>query len=156
MTAMRTYPPQNRPDAKGGFTLVEVLVVLLILMTLAGVVTVNVVRHRGESQVKAARIQIRQLQTALQTYRLEQNRYPTRRQGLDALVEKPGSPPVPSDYPPGGYLESDEVPLDPWGNPYIYLQPARNGQPYEIISYGQDGEPGGTGEAADISSTDLQ
>ncbi len=140
---------------KAGFTLIEILVVLVIIMTLAGVVTVNVIRHQGESQVKAAQLQIRQFMDALQIYRIEQGRYPTQAQGLDALVERPTREPVPRNYPEDGYLANRRVPPDPWGNEYIYLSPGRQGEPYEIISYGSDGEPGGSGNAADISSSHL-
>jgi len=86
---------------------------------------------------------------------MEQNNYPAQDQGLKALCVKPASPPVPEKYPAEGYLESRKVPKDPWGHDYIYLSPGRNREPYEIISYGRDGEPGGKDDAADISSTDL-
>jgi general secretion pathway protein G len=139
---------------KKGFTLVEVLVVLVILMGLAGIVTVNVVRHQSEARVKTARIQIRQLQQAVQLYQSEQGRIPTQEQGLEALVRAPTLPPAPARYPADGYLESRKVPKDPWGGDYLYLAPARNGQTFEILSAGSDGELGGTGDASDLSSTD--
>ncbi len=138
-----------------GFTLIEVLVVLVIVMGLAGIVTVNVVRHQAESRVQTAKLQIGQLEQALQTYYLDHGRYPTQAQGLAALVERPTTAPIPADYPEGGYLARPRLPQDPWGNPYIYLIPGRRGEPFEIISYGSDGEPGGTGHAAEISSADL-
>jgi general secretion pathway protein G len=139
---------------KQGFTLVEVLVVLVILMGLAGIVTVNVVRHQSEARVKTARIQIRQLQQAVQLYQSEQGRIPTQEQGLEALVRAPETPPIPARYPADGYLESRKVPKDSWGGEYLYLAPARDGQAFEILSAGSDGELGGTGDAADLSSTD--
>lgn len=138
-----------------GFTLIEVLVVLVIVMGLAGIVTVNVVRHQSESRVKTAQLQISQLEQALQSYHLDHGRYPTQAQSLEALVTPPTVPPIPSSFPEGGYLARPRVPLDPWGNPYIYLSPGRRGEPFEIISYGSDGEPGGTGHAADLYSSDL-
>ncbi len=147
------YPMRKQ---SAGFTLIEILVVLIIIMTLAGIVTVNVIRHQSESRVKAAQLQIRQFEDALQIYRVEQDRYPTQAQGLEALVERPGREPVPRDYPEDGYLARNYIPRDPWGNEYIYLSPGRQGEPYEIISYGSDGEPGGTGEAAVISSSDIR
>ncbi len=140
---------------RNGFTLIEVLVVLVIVMGLAGIVTVNVVRHQSESRVKTAQLQIAQLEQALQSYHLDHGRFPTQAQGLSALVRVPTTPPIPSNYPAEGYLARSRVPLDPWGNPYIYLSPGRQNEPFEIISYGSDGEPGGTGTAADISSSDL-
>lgn len=138
-----------------GFTLIEILVVLVIIMSLAGIVGVNVIRHQAESRVKSAILQIGQLESALQTYFVEQGRYPTQAQGLEALVRRPTVDPVPPQYPEGGYLAKTRLPLDPWGNPYVYVAPGRNREPYEIISYGSDGEPGGAGHAADISSSNL-
>lgn len=140
---------------RGGFTLIEILVVIVIITILAGIVTVNIVQKPGEARVAAARLQIKQLQTALQMYHTAQGRYPTQAQGLDALVNKPAVEPVPATYPEHGYLESRTVPLDPWKNDFIYLTPGRNGELYEIMSYGNDGEPGGDGEATDISSSDA-
>lgn len=142
-------------DKRGGFTLIEILVVLVIVMGLASIVTVNVVRHQSESKVKTAQLQISQLEQGLQTYHLEHGRYPSQAQGLLALVQRPTTAPVPEPYPEDGYLARTRLPLDPWGNEYIYLAPGRQGEPYEIISYGSDGEPGGTGHASDLSNTDL-
>ncbi len=149
----------KRPGAaqqrRSAFTLIEVLVVLVIVMGLASIVTVNVVRHQSESRVKTAQLQISQFEQALQSYHLDHGRYPTQAQGLAALVERPTTSPVPDRYPEGGYLARNRLPLDPWGNEYIYLAPGREGEPFEILSYGSDGEPGGTGHAAVISSSDL-
>lgn len=142
-------------STQNGFTLIEVLVVLVIVMGLAGIVTVNVVRHQSESRVQTAELQIGKLEQALQTYYLDHGRYPTQAQGLRALVERPTTAPVPAEYPEGGYLARPRLPQDPWGNPFIYLIPGRRGEPFEIISYGSDGEPGGSGHAAEISSADL-
>lgn len=141
--------------SRAGFTLIEILVVIAIMAILAGLVALNVAERPAEARVAAARIQIKTLQTALVVYKTEQGRYPTMEQGLAALVERPTAPPVPQRYPEFGYLEGTKVPLDPWNNPYVYLIPGRNGVPLEIISYGADGETGGTGEDADVSSADL-
>lgn len=141
--------------SKSGFTLIEILVVVLIISILAGIVGLNVLRHPGEAKVTAAKIQIKTFKSALQLYRMEQNRYPSQDQGLKALCARPTTPPVPEHYPPEGYIESGKLPKDPWGHDYIFLSPGRNQEPYEIISYGSDGEPGGAREAADISSSDL-
>lgn len=143
-------------EKKNGFTLIEILIVLVILMSIAGLVGVNVMHHQRESKIKTARIQIAQLRAALQIYYTEQGRLPTMAQGLQALVEKPDRPPVPERYPEFGYLDKRAVPLDPWNNDYIYIVPGRKGEMFEVISYGSDGEPGGTGDAADISSSDAQ
>jgi general secretion pathway protein G len=140
---------------RNGFTLIEILVVLVIIMGLASIVTVGVVRHQAESRVQMAQLQISQFEQALQTYHLDHGRYPSQAQGLAALVSRPTVAPVPERYPEGGYLARPRLPLDPWGNEYIYLSPGRRGEPFEIISYGSDGEPGGTGYAAEISSSNL-
>lgn len=139
---------------KSGFTLMEVLVVLIIITILATIVGVNVMHKPGEARVSAAKIQIKALQTALQMYKTEQGRLPTQEQGLDALCRKPTTPPALEKYPEDGYLDSRKVPKDPWGHDYVYLTPGRQGEAYEIISYGADGEQGGDGEAADQSSSD--
>ena len=142
-------------DSKSGFTLIEILVVIIIITILASIVSVNVLRKPGEARVSAAKLQIKQLQTAVQLYRTEQGRTPTQEQGLEALVSKPVTDPVPQQYPAEGYLESRKMPKDPWNNDFIYLVPGRGGEVFEIISYGSDGEPGGEGDAADLSSSGL-
>jgi general secretion pathway protein G len=141
--------------ARRGFTLIEILVVIMIITILASIVSVNVLRKPGEARAAAARVQIRELQTAVQLYKAEQGRLPAQEQGLEALVSKPTSDPVPEQYPPDGYLETRSVPRDPWGNEHIYLAPGRAGEAFEILSYGGDGEPGGDGEDADLSSSQL-
>ena len=138
-----------------GFTLLEILVVVMIITILATVVGVSVARHPGEAKVTAATAQIRAFQSALQLYRMEQSVFPTQQQGLMALCRKPDTSPVPERYPDEGYLQSRNLPADPWGNQYVYLIPGPDGEPYEIITYGAGGEPGGSGEAADISSATL-
>ena len=138
-----------------GFSLIEILVVLGIMMSLAGLVAVNVIRHRAESKAKEAALQMSAFKTALKIYHVEQGRYPTQTQGLSALVQRPTAPPVPANYPVEGYLDSRRIPLDPWGAEYIYLAPGRRGEPYEIITYGSDLEPGGEGHAADLTSAEL-
>ncbi len=145
----------NRTSSPSGFTLIEVLVVIVIITLLSSIVAVNLFDKPGEARQSAARLQIKNLQTAVQLYRTRHGTIPTMEQGLQALVERPTRPPIPENYPPNGYLDSRQVPLDPWGNEYIYLVPGRSGEPFEIISYGSDGEPGGTGEAEDISSSFL-
>ncbi|MGI6086767.1 MAG: type II secretion system major pseudopilin GspG [Kiritimatiellia bacterium] len=140
---------------RGGFSFIEVLVTIIIISILAGIVGISVLRRPDEARVAAARMQIRTFKQALQMYRMDHSVYPTQNQGLEALCKRPSSPPIPENYPEEGYLDSRKVPLDPWNNNYIYIVPGPDNTPYEIISYGADGEPGGTDEAADISSTDL-
>ena len=146
----------NRAARRSGFTLIEILVVIIIITILAGIVGVNVFRQPAAAKVAAAKMQLQQLKTAVELYRAEQGRLPTQEQGLEALVRAATAPPVPERFPAEGYLNSPNLPPDPWKHPYIYLVPGRQNEPFEIISYGGDGEPGGQGDAADISSSNLQ
>ncbi|NCD32570.1 MAG: type II secretion system protein GspG [Spartobacteria bacterium] len=139
-------------STKQGFTLIEILIVLIIITILAGFVGLNVLQHPGTARQATAKLQVKTLQSAIKLYHAEQHRFPTQQQGLDALVTKPEIPPIPANYPTEGYLDSRTVPMDPWGTAYIYLIPGRNGETFEIMSYGSDNEPGGEGEDADISS----
>ena len=137
---------------KSGFTLLEILVVVLIITILATVVGVNVARRPGDARRAAAAAQIVTFRTALQLYRMKHGTLPTQQQGLTALCREPTVPPIPADYPEEGYLETLRLPKDPWGRDYLYLIPGTQGSAFEILSYGSDGEPGGEGEAADVSS----
>jgi general secretion pathway protein G len=138
-----------------GFTLLEILVVVMIITILATIVAVRVIPELGKANVSKAVAQITNFQTALNLYRLDNKRFPTQAQGLQALCEQPTRPPIPEKYRPGGYLESTILPRDPWGGDYAYIVPGSRGAEYEIISYGADGEPGGEDENADISSLEL-
>jgi general secretion pathway protein G len=138
-----------------GFTLLEILVVVLIITILATIVGVSVARHPAQARVTTAKAQMVIFKTALTSYRMEQGHLPTQEQGLKALVEKPAAPPTPDKYPDEGYLDSRKLPKDPWGHDYIYIVPGSKGEAFEVISYGSDGEPGGAGDAADISTSDL-
>jgi general secretion pathway protein G len=129
-----------------GFTLLELLVVVAIIGLLVGYVAPRYFSQVGKSEITAVRAQIDGFEKALDTYRLDTGRYPTTEQGLNALLAKPGDVPKWN----GPYLRK-AVPLDPWGNPYRYKSPAEKGD-YEILSLGKDGQPGGTGDAADISN----
>jgi len=100
-------------------------------------------------------VQIKNLETALKLYKLDNGFYPDTQQGLDALIEKPTSGQIPKKYREGGYLEQKKIPPDPWGNPYIYVCPGLHGD-FDIISYGADGKEGGEGKDADIKSWDMQ
>lgn len=140
---------------KAGFTLVELLVVVLIIAILATYVGVNIAREPGKARRTAAIAQIKTIKAALEMYRMEQGRLPTQEQGLAALCEKPSLPPIPATYPGDGYLESKKFPRDPWGHEYVYLTPGPQGMSFEIISYGADGQEGGTAEDADLLSSEL-
>ncbi len=132
-----------------GFTLVEVLVVVVILGLLAALVVPRVVGRGEEAKRTAAAVQIREIEQALEMYRLDSSMYPTTAQGLEALVAKPSIPPEPRKYREGGYIR--KLPVDPWGSPFVYRQPGDHGE-YDIFSPGADGEEGGDGAGKDITN----
>jgi len=134
-----------------GFTLIEIMVVVVIMGILASLVVPKLIARTGESKVAAAKVDIATVMQALKLYRLDNQRYPTTEQGLRALVEKPVAGPAANGWKAGGYLE--KMPKDPWGNPYQYLSPGLKGE-VDIISLGADGQPGGSGDDADIGSWD--
>jgi general secretion pathway protein G len=132
-----------------GFTLVEIMVVVVIIGILGALVVPKLLGRTGEARATAARTDIATLMQALKLYKLDNQRYPTTEQGLQALVQKPTSGPAANGWKSGGYLE--KLPKDPWGNPYQYLSPGIHGE-VDIFSFGADGQAGGTGEDADIGS----
>ncbi|MGZ5201299.1 MAG: type II secretion system major pseudopilin GspG [Telluria sp.] len=140
-----------RQRAQRGFTLVEIMVVVVIIGILGALVVPKLLGRTGESRQTAARVDISTLMQALKLYKLDNQRYPTTEQGLQALVQKPTGGPAANGWKEGGYLE--RLPKDPWGNQYQYLSPGIHGE-VDIFSFGADGQPGGTGEDADIGSWD--
>jgi general secretion pathway protein G len=134
-------------EAAAGFTLIELLVVLVILGLLAALAGPRVVGYLGGARSDTARLQIQNFKSALDLYRLDTGSYPTTQQGLAALVRNPGN--VPGWK--GPYVDSPQAPADPWGNPYTYRAPGEHG-PYDVSSLGSDKAPGGSGEAADVTS----
>jgi general secretion pathway protein G len=130
-----------------GFTLVEILVVITIIGLIMGLVGPRVLNYLTESKAKAAKIQIESFSSALDLYFLDNGRYPSSSEGLGALVQRPGSVTTWN----GPYLKGAVVPNDPWGNPYQYRAPGQHGT-YDIVSFGADGQEGGTGSASDIVS----
>lgn len=143
---MRETRNTRRRKGAAGFTLIELMVVVVIIGVLAALVGPAVMKQADKSKVEAAKTQITHFKTALSMYKLEGNSYPTTSQGLEALIHNDLGE---------QFLEQDSVPLDPWGNPYIYISPGAEGHDFEIICYGADGAKGGAGLDADILSYDL-
>lgn len=138
---------------RAGFTLIEIMAVVLIMGFLAGIVGVAVFSQVDKARVTTAETQIKQLESALAFYQMDNGRFPTTEQGLEALVRQPTSGPQPRSYRPGGYLQGGQVPLDPWGNPFQYESPGQiNSSSFDLWSLGADGEPGGDGVDADIGN----
>ena len=136
-----------------GFTLIELMVVIVILGILAMYIAPKIMGRPEEARRVKAKIDIVSLETALNLYKLDNGMYPTTEQGLQALVSPPQSEPLPKNWKKGGYLEKGKVPKDPWGNDFVYLCPGVRGE-FDIISYGADGVPGGD-EKKNIQSWDL-
>jgi general secretion pathway protein G len=134
-----------------GFTLVEIMVVVVIIGILGMLVVPKLLGRTGEARVTAAKTDIATLMQALKLYKLDNQRYPTTEQGLQALVQKPTTGPAANGWKEGGYVE--KLPKDPWGNNYQYLSPGLHGE-VDVFSLGADGQPGGSGEDADVGSWD--
>ena len=134
----------KNPLRSGGFTLLELLVVIVIIGLLAGYVAPRYFSQVGKSEIQVAKAQIESIEKALDQFRLDVRRYPTPEEGLDALVTKPSSATTWS----GPYLKKS-VPPDPWGRAYVYRTPGGKAE-YEVVTYGRDGKPGGAGEDADL------
>lgn len=138
-----------------GFTLIELMVVIVILGILATLIVPRLMERPGQAKQVKAQIQIQSFETALKLYKLDNGFYPTTEQGLQALAEAPTTGNIPAKYPDGGYLEKGKLPKDPWGNDYVYLSPGVHG-PFDITSYGADGIQGGDGENKDITNWDNE
>lgn len=138
--------------AQSGFTLIEIMVVVVILGILAAVVVPRIMDRPDDARITKAKQDIRVLESALNLYKLDNFVYPTTQQGIEALATKPAGEPEPKNYKSGGYIKS--APKDPWGNPYQYLQPGVKGE-FDLFSLGADNRPGGEGAAADIGNWDL-
>ena len=130
-----------------GFTLIELMVVLLIIGVLAALIVPNVLERADDAKVTAAKTDVGNLVQALKLYKLDNGRYPSTEQGLAALLNKPTAEPV----PPNWKKNLDQLPRDPWGSPYVYLFPGVKGE-MDVMSFGADGQPGGEGKNADIGS----
>ncbi|MBT5922380.1 MAG: type II secretion system major pseudopilin GspG [Cellvibrionales bacterium] len=137
-----------------GFSLIEVLVVVVIMGMLIGLIGPNVLGQVDRARVTTAKADIATLSQALDMYKLDNHFYPTTDQGLVALIKKPQASPSPKNWNSQGYLKSSELPLDPWDGEYVYLSPGEGSEPYELMSLGADARVGGDGYASDISSWD--
>ncbi len=145
---------QPRRVREAGFTLIEIMVVLVIIAILGALIGPQILGRVDEARITAAKQDIRTLGTALDLYRMDNFKYPTTTQGLEALISKPDDPTV-RNWKPDGYLKSRSLPTDPWGNPYRYLQPGTRGGAYDLYSLGADGQPGGDGVDADIGNWNI-
>lgn len=138
-----------------GFSLLEIIVVVFILSLLAAIVAPKIMGRTDDARIAEAKVQIRNFETALKLFKLDNGFYPDTQQGLEALVVKPTTSKIPQKYREGGYLEHKKIPLDPWGNPYVYVSPGVHGE-YDLFSYGADGKEGGEGKNSDIKSWEMQ
>jgi general secretion pathway protein G len=141
----------RRVDREAGFTLIEIMVVVVILGILAALVAPNVISRIDDAQINRAKQDVRAVESALHLYRLDNFRYPSTDQGLEALVNQPADPSI-RNWKQGGYL--DKIPLDPWGAPYEYLYPGQNGE-FDVYTLGADQQPGGEGINADIGNWNI-
>lgn len=149
MNKLQVLSIRNQRRDASGFTLIELLVVLAIIGLLAGLVGPQVIKHLGESKTKTAKLQIEELSSALDMYRLDVGRYPSSEEGLIALIEQPAS----AAYWNGPYLRKKKMPVDPWNNPYHYATPGEHGK-FDIFTLGADNADGGEGEDRDVNSWD--
>ena len=139
---------------RSGFTLLEIIVVVFILSLLVAIVAPKIMGRTDDAKITDAKVQIRNFETALKLFKLDNGFYPDTQQGLEALIEKPASGRVPAKYREGGYLEQKKIPLDPWNNAYIYVSPGIHGD-FDIVSLGADAREGGEGKDADITNWNM-
>ena len=144
----------EKRESEKGFTLIEIMVVIIILGILASYVAVKLTGQTEDAWRTQAKVQIKTFETALELYKLDNGSYPTTEQGLQALVEAPSVGRLPRKWREGGYLQKSKIPKDPWKNDYVYLSPGLNGE-IDIISYGDDGEQGGEGKDEDVNSWEM-
>lgn len=151
---MKTKTMLSRFNSSG-FTLIELMVVIVILGILAGLIVPRIMGRPEEAKQLKAKIQIESLETALKLYKLDNGMYPETEHGLMALIEQPESGTIPKKWKKGGYLEKRKLPKDPWENDFVYLSPGVHGD-YDLISYGADGVPGGEDKNKDINSWEIE
>jgi general secretion pathway protein G len=143
---------KTKKKQRSGFTIIEIMAVLIILGMLATVVAINVVGHVKESRVRTTKLNLKKLHQAVVSFEMQTGRYPSEDAGLQELIEQPSDV---DNWPQGGFLETTEIPKDAWGNDFVYELNPESGKPFVIISYGADGQPGGEGDDADLYSTDA-
>ena len=147
--------PTEKMQGMKGFTLIELMVVIVILGILVGIVAPRMMGRPDEAKQLKAKADMQALETALKLYKLDNGAYPSTQQGLDALINKPETGKVPAKWRSGGYLEKRKIPKDPWGNDFIFLSPGLHGD-FDIISYGADGVPGGEEFDQDINNWEIE
>jgi general secretion pathway protein G len=135
-----------------GFTLIEILIVVIILGILAGLVVPRIVGKPGEARQAKAKMQIEALEMSLKLFKLDNGFYPTTEQGLKALVEKPSTGRIPKSWREDGYIEKGKIPKDPWNQDYVYVSPGTHNRDFDLMSLGADGEIGGEGEDTDVTN----
>lgn len=140
---------------QAGFTLIELMVVIVILGVLAGMIIPRIMGRPDEARQAKAKIQMEALESALKLYKLDNGGYPTTEQGLNALVEAPSTGNLPKNWRQGGYLEKSKVPKDPWGNEFVYISPGSHSD-FDLSSLGKDGEAGGDGVDQDINNWEVE
>ena len=143
----------TREAPAAGFTLIELMVVIVILGILAGLVVPRITEKPEEARRVKAELQMQEISSALKEFKIDNGFYPSTEQGLQALVEKPAVGQTPRNYPRNGYM--DKIPKDPWGNEYVYICPGEHND-FDIVSYGADGEEGGEGNNRDVKSWELE
>ncbi len=146
--------PQAGKSRRGGFTVIEIIIVLFILGLLAAIVGPKLIGRTDDARVVEAKVQIKNFETALKLFKMDNGFYPSTEQGLEALISEPTIGQIPKNYRQGGYLEKKRITPDPWGNAYVYISPGMEGD-YDIISYGADSELGGEGYDVDITNWDM-
>jgi general secretion pathway protein G len=150
---MQNKKMKRRNEA--GFTLIELMVVVVIIGILAGLIVPRIMGSDDKAREAKTKMQIESLETALKMYKLDNGSYPTTEQGLKALVETPTAGNLPKNWRQGGYLEKGKVPKDPWNNEFIYISPGMHGD-FDLSSYGADGEAGGEGKNKDINNWEIE